>query len=168
MKGLLRILIFCVLIALSLTMVACASEELNAEEIKTYIGEKIIPVIAGVVTSLIALFGTLKSIFKSLKELKSSKNELERVQGEIKAESKAELAMLQSKCEDIKASTADVPQLKSELEKLNKSTSVLIEQLARLSELACIGFCQSDELVRSGKGKEIASLAEQNQVVRQL
>ena len=165
MKRVFKILILCVLVALTLAVSASASEISSSDEIKTYVSERIIPVIAGALTSLIALLGTLKSVIKTLKELKGSRGELERVQKEIKEQSKAEYLKLQEKCEHIEESTKDVSAFKAEIKELCSLASGLQEQIARLSELACIGFLQNSELVRSGKAKEIAVLAEQNQVV---
>lgn len=163
MKRLIRILIFTLCIVVLLCLSASATGQ--SEEIKEYVGEKIMPVIAGVVTSLLALLGTLKSIFKSLRDLKSSKEDLNKAQNEIKDQSERELEAIKLKYDEIKALLSDVPELKADLEKLLKGTSTLICQMSRLSKISSLGFLQNSEVVRSGRGKEIACLAEQNQEV---
>lgn len=163
MKGFIKTTVLCILLALLMSLCAGASGIMQGEEIKEMISEKIIPVIAGVLTSLVALLGTLKSIFKSLKELKGAKDSLESTQGEIKEQSTREFCQIKEKYDELKTLLADVPQLKTELDALAYSLFELSEQMARLSKLSAIGFCQNPEIITSGKGKEITLLAQQNQ-----
>lgn len=163
MKRLIKILILALCIVALLCISVSATGQ--SEEIKDYVGEKIMPIIAGVITSLLALLGTLKSIFKSLKDLKASKDDLNKTQAEIKDQSARELEAIKLKYDEIKTLLTDVPELKADLELLLKSTRSLICQMSRLSKISSLGFLQNSEVVRSGKGKEIACLAEQNQEV---
>lgn len=158
-------LIFILALVFIMSLSAFASDIASGEELKIYIEEKIIPVIAGVVTSLIALIGTLKSIFSALKQLKSAKEGFDITQNEIKSSTSAELKQINEKYDDIKESIKDVPQLEKRLLELNSQMGTLISQMSNLSQLTAIGFCESSELVASGKGREIAILANKNQVV---
>ncbi len=153
------------LIALTLSL-SISATELSGEDIKTYVGERIIPVIAGVLTSLLALLGTLKSIFKSLKELKGTRDGLSLTQREIKEQSTRDYEAIKQKYEEIKELVSSVPELTGQINELTKNTEVLILQLSRLSKISSLGFCQNPDTVKSGRGKEIALLAEQNQEVK--
>ncbi len=165
MKRLIKILILTLCVAMLFCISTFATEE-GAQDVKTYVGEKIMPVVAGVITSALALLGTLKSIFKSLKDLKGAREDLGRAQNEIKAQSAKELEAIKQKYDEIKELIADVPELKNDLNMLLENTQTLIIQLSRLSKISSLGFLQSTEVVKSGRGKEIALLAEQNQEVK--
>ena len=164
MKKLVKILALAMLFALAFSIGASATGVQN-EEIKAFVSEKIIPVIAGVLTSLVALLGTLKSIFKSLKDLKGTRDGLCMAQREIKDQSAREHEAMQKKYEEIKELVSSVPELRGEMNELLKNTNTLILQLSRLSKISSLGFCGDSETVKSGRGKEIALLAEQNQEV---
>lgn len=160
-------IIFAIL-ALSITIIATDAPGADAEqseadenaEIKTYVEEKIIPIIIGVLTSVIALLGTLKSIFKSLKELKASKEGLVSAQGEIRDNSRKELEAIRKKYEEMKSLIEDVPKLQEEIQELRAHSKELIKQTNTLCQMSKVAFCANPELVRAGKAREIAKLAE--------
>ena len=162
-----RLILTFILILVFALSVSAYAISLDGEEIRNYLEEKIIPVIAGVVTSLIALIGTLKSIFSTLKQLKSSKESFDKTRNEIEVSSLAELEQISKKYDELKESVKNVPELEKHLLALNSQIGTLIVQLSNLSQLTAIGFCESAELVSSGKGRQIALLAEKNQVVAQ-
>jgi hypothetical protein len=164
MKKLIKILIFVLCLMLALCISASATAPQN-EELKAYVGEKIMPVVAGVATSLIALLSTLKSIFKSLKDLKGERDSLGRVQSEIKDQNARDLEQIKAGYEELRVLLADVPSIKEELNSISKATQALIVSISRLSKISSLGFLQSPEVIKSGKGKEIALLAKQNQEV---
>ncbi len=159
-------LIFALLLAFALSLSVFASD-VGAQELKIYLEEKIIPVIVGVVTSLIALIGTLKSIFSALKQLKTAKEGFDKTQKEIKTTTSTELKQINKKYEELQESIKTVPQLEEHLLELSSQVGMLISQMSNLSQLTAIGFCENTELVSSGKGREIALLASKNQVVMQ-
>ncbi len=162
------ICIIFVILLLSLTAIATNVDGADVEQsevdenvkIKAYIEEKIIPIVVGVLTSLLALLGTLKSIFKSIKELKESKDGLSRAQGEIRDNSKKELEAIRKKYEEMKSLIEDVPKLQGEIQELSAQSKELMKQISTLCQMSKVAFCANPELVRAGKAKEIAILAE--------
>ena len=74
MKRILAVL-FVIMMAFCMTSVCFATEiGFDATELELYITEKIVPVVAGVLTSIVALISLLRSIAKSLKGLKDTKS----------------------------------------------------------------------------------------------
>lgn len=162
-KGLVCVMLLLVFAMCALMLSSCAAE-LDAQGIKDYFEQKIIPIIAGALTALIALFASLKSIIKTLKELKSARDELGATQKEIEKISARELGEIKQKYDEISASTKQIATQGQEITEIAKSVGLLREQISRLSEIAYLGFSQDGELVRSGKSKTIAILSEQNQI----
>ncbi len=161
-----KLLIFLLILAfaLSLTLVISAEEATQdtGEEIRTYVEEKIVPILMGVATSIIALLGTLKGVFNALKGLKESKATFDKEQAKIKENSKRELEEIKKKYEEIKTLVSCVPQLDMQIKELNKGSALLASEVANLSEIASLGFSESYELVKSGKAREIVLLANEN------
>ena len=158
-------LIFILALSFIMSLSVFASDAYSGQELKIYLEEKIIPIIVGVVTSLVALIGTLKSIFSALKQLKSTKESFDLAQTEIKESTKSQLGQINQKYEELRESIKGVPELEKHILELGAQVSTLISQMSNLSQLTAIGFCESAELVSSGKGREIALLASKNQVV---
>lgn len=158
-------LIFILALVLIMSLSVFAGDAYSGQELKSYLEEKIIPIIVGVVTSLVALIGTLKSIFSALKQLKSTKESFDLAQTEIKESTKSQLGQISQKYEELRESIKGVPELEKHILELSTQVSTLISQISNLSQLTAIGFCESAELVSSGKGREIALLASKNQVV---
>ncbi len=159
------ILMFTMLLIFSFATVAFAKdvEQDTGEEIRVYVEEKIVPILMGVATSVIALLGTLKSVFSALKGLKESKAAFDKEQASIKENSKKELEEIKQKYDEIKASVENVPLLDTQLRELNKQASVLSLEIANLSKIASIGFSMDSELVKEGKSREIVRLASKNE-----
>lgn len=151
-----------------------ATEETNTEEMNTelendklreYIEEKIVPVLMGVITSVVALLSTLKGIFSSLKGLKESKENFDKDREKIKEESKKELEKISQKYEEIKTEVGKVCLLLPEIEKLKGQSEILSKEIANLSEIASLGFSQNQELVKEGNARKIVVLAEKNKEI---
>lgn len=162
-----RLLIFLLILAFTLSFAPVISaEEIEqndkGEEIRTYVEEKIVPILMGVATSIIALLGTLKGVFNALKGLKESKATFDKEQAKIKENSKRELEEIKKKYEEIKTLVSCVPQLDMQIKELNKGSALLASEVANLSEIASLGFSESYELVKSGKAREIVLLANEN------
>lgn len=129
---------------------------------KTYIEEKILPIIVGVVTSIIALLSTLRGIFSSLKSLKASKENFEREQEKIKESSRAELEKITERYNEIKSEIKSVVQIKDGLCELKEKMEILSKEIENLSQIAALGFCKDKDLVLEGASREIVILAKEN------
>lgn len=137
--------------------------EKEKDELRVYIEEKIVPILMGVATSIIALLSTLKGVFNALKGLKESKDTFDKEQASIKENSKRELAEIKSKYEEIKATVECVPLINEEIKELRKQAIVLSQEIAGLSKITSLGFSKESELVREGKSREIVRLATKNE-----
>lgn len=159
------ILLFILLIAFSFATVSVANEiEQNEDEkIREYVEEKIVPVLMGVATSIIALLGTLKGVFNALKGLKESKDTFDKEQAKIKENSKKELLEIKQKYDEIKTTVECVPLINEQIKELNKQATVLSQEIASLSKITSLGFSKESELVREGKSREIVRLATKNE-----
>ena len=135
---------------------------LSSDPLKAYIEEKILPIIVGVVTSIIALLSTLRGIFSSLKSLKASKENFEREQEKIKESSNAELEKITKKYNEIKSEIKSVVQIKDGLCELKEKTEILSKEIENLSQIAALGFCKDKDLVLEGASREIVILAKEN------
>ena len=155
------IFMFTLLLVFSLATVSFANdiEQNESSEIKEYIEEKIIPILMGVATSIIALLSTLKGVFSALKGLKESKDTFDKEQAKIKENSKKELAEIKQKYEEIKEAVVCVPLISEEIKELRKQATVLSKEIAGLSEITSLGFSRESELVREGKAREIVRIA---------
>ena len=138
---------------------------LSPDPLKEYVEEKIVPVLMGVITSVVALLSTLKGIFSSLKGLKESKENFDKDRESIKEESKKELAKITEKYEEIKNEVKTICLLTTEIEKLKGQATVLSKEIANLSEIASLGFSKNQELVKEGNARKIVVLAEKNKEI---
>ena len=149
MKKLL-ITLFVLSLCLCLCLCCYAKAEENADvDIREYLQERIVPVVVGVATSVVALITTLYKIATSLKALSGTKDTLEQDTQKREEASK----ILGEQVEQIKASIKDVPNLEKSIEELKE----LCEAMA---EILSLGFSANAEIVKSGKGKKMAVLLE--------
>ena len=157
------VLLFVVLLALvfSVTVFAAGNE---ASDLGNYIEQKIVPVVIGVATALIGLFATLRRIFKALSELKGTKEALSKAQNEIKEQSNAELLQMKKKYDEILAVASKISTQGEQIKALALGIDAVKSQISNLSEIAYLGFSENQELVRSGKSREIAILSGKNQI----
>ena len=126
---------------------ATPTTETSEVDIKAYIQEKIVPIVVGVITSIVALITTLYKIGASLKALSGTKDTLD-------ADAKkreAAVASLGEQVEQIKASIKDVPSLEKSIEELSALCSTIAEILS-------LGFSANEEIIKSGKGKKMSML----------
>ena len=130
--------------------------ETSEVDIKAYIQEKIVPIVVGVVTSIVALITTLYKIGASLKALSGTRETLD-------ADAKkreAAVASLGEQVEQIKASIKDVPSLEKSIEELSALCSTIAEILS-------LGFSANEEIIKSGKGKRMSILLENAKCIMQ-
>ncbi len=160
MKKIITVL-FAITVAFCMTSVCLASEiGLDAAELELYITERIVPVVAGVLTSIVALMTLLRSIAKSLKGLKDTKNafELEAEKRETSFKNNTEL--LENKAQEIKDIVNTVPSLQVQLSQLENNVSTLVDECEVLAKILSLGFSANSEIVKSGKGKKMSLLIE--------
>ena len=137
--------------------------ENSNEELRAYIEEKIVPILMGVATSIIALLGTLKGVFNALKGLRESKEIFDKEQAKIKESSKRELLEIKKKYDEIKTAIEGVPLINEQIKELRDQAAVLSQEIAGLSKITSLGFSKESELVREGKARKIVRLAEKNE-----
>ena len=149
------------LVCLCFSSVALAQgEERDGWDAQEYVEEKIAPVVAGVLTSVIALITTLGSISKSLGALKDTKTSFT-AEAKERAESfSLSTEMLKAQAKEIKEMIECVPELESQLTELKTEVLTLVDQCATLSEILTLGFSANAEVIKSGKGQRMASLLE--------
>ena len=127
-----------------------------------YITEKIMPVAAGVITSVCVFLGTLWKIGQTLSSMKGSKelfgkaenavsNAVENIENSVKNE-------VFKVTEQIK----NIPELEKNISELKNETEILIEECKTLAKMISIGFGASKELVRNGSAREIQRLTERS------
>ena len=149
MKKKVFILLFAALLCLMLTCTAYASEVGENEEVKSYIENKIVPVVVGVLTAVIALLTTLGSVAKSLRELKDTRSDFKSEADTRREYSKS----LEREAQKLQALLKDVPELKERLDTLAK-------ECYTLGEILALGFSSNSEVVKSGKGRQMSVLLE--------
>lgn len=130
----------------------------NNEELRAYIEEKIVPVVVGVITSVVALIGTLKSLFSVLKELKTAKSNFEKIAAQNTEDTKKESLALRKDYDAIKESIKDVPELLKVIEKQDTKIEELKGALIVTTEILSLAYSANSELVRTGKAKEMNRL----------
>lgn len=170
MKRLL-ILLLVIVYVLSLAAVVSAeddtatpNEKVNNEteksgtELRSYIEEKIMPVIVGVITSVVALLGTLKGLFSALKELKNAKSDYEAKSKASAEDAKKVSNGLKADYNAIKDSVKDVPQLIEVCKKQEEKIENLENTVIVVSKMLCLAYSANSELVRAGKAKEMNRL----------
>lgn len=158
-----KVLISITFFALLCLLLSCVSyaQETGAnskDDIKIYISEKIAPVVAGVLTSVIALVTTLGSIAKSLNSLKDTKSTFSKEAHERAVSFSTSAKLLENKAEELKAAVECVPQLEGELIQLKKDIELLTSQCVDMAEILCLGFSANSDIIRSGKGKKMSVL----------
>ena len=133
------------------------SEDLD---IQSYLTEKILPVVAGVATSLVALGGTIYKIKSSLSTLDSSNESLKEIKKTVSGtldNVKGELT--KGLCE-VQTKVKEIPELKESYEELKNNYSELLKQNKALMDALKLGFEALPEAVKSGNARKIAIIAE--------
>ena len=159
MKKVLVLLFTLLLIVSFITVVSAENEEnSNGDELRAYIEEKIVPVIVGVITSVVALLGTLKGLFSALKELKNAKSDYEAKSKASAEDAKKVSNGLKADYNAIKDSVKDVPQLIEVCKKQEEKIENLENTVIVVSKMLYLAYSANSELVRTGKAKEMNRL----------
>ena len=159
MKKVITILMILILL-LSLTLIASAEEigQSDKEEFKAYIENKIIPVIAGVIASVVALLGSLKSLLSALKNLNTAKDDFKETTARMSERADNDSKALNIAYDAIKESVKNVPELiecvKTQDEKIEKIEETIVVAV----EILSLAYSANSELVKTGKAKEMNRL----------
>lgn len=161
MKKVITIL-FTIILCLAFVLAVSAEEIKQAEneELRAYIEEKIVPVVIGVATSIVALLGTLKGLFSALRELKRAKIDFEIIAEQNKEAQEKEASILRSDYKVIKESVKDVPRLLDAFDKQQEKIQELERVVVVATEILVLAYSANSELVRTGKAKEMNRLIE--------
>ena len=132
--------------------------EIKREEIKSYIKERIIPIVIGVLTSVSAILATLGAIKRALNSIGETK---ELFKNESKARDEKfqrDSEYLTKKAEEIENALNLIPQLESEIATLEKGTEILLRECRDLAKMVSLGFSQDERVISSGNGQKISRL----------
>ena len=127
-------------------------------DLKTYIKEKIVPVVVGVLTSSSALLATLMAIRKSLASIGDTKDTFKKEAKRRDESFRKESEHLREKTDEIEKMVALVPELEKRIVELDKNMQALISECASLGKMISLGFSQDERVVTSGNGKKISKL----------
>ena len=164
MKKLLFI-VFALTLCLSLAGVCMASDfeaEEIANDIETYITERIVPIVVGVLTSMVALITVLRKIFSALRSLNDTKDTFVEEAKERASAFRSNTELLETKAQEIKKTVEKVPTLDEQMVQLKGEMSALIDECNVLAEILSLGFSANSEVIKSGKGKQMAKLLEKS------
>ena len=159
MKRLLFI-VFTLALCLCLASVCLASDVLDVAELEVYITERIVPIVVGVLTSLVALITVLRKIFATLKSLKDTKDTFVEEAKERASAFRNNTELLENKAQEIKKTVEGVPTIEEQMTQLKGEMTTLIEECNVLAEILSLGFSANSEVIKSGKGKQMAKLLE--------
>jgi nitrate/nitrite-specific signal transduction histidine kinase len=136
------------------------SKETTADDVAIYIQEKIVPVVIGVVTAVIALLGSINSIKKTLISLKGSKDVLELAQSTFDTELGNIKGTLKNELENIKNEIQGMPELKEKFDSLKGDVDDVTTQLKTIADILALAYSSNEDLVRSGKASKMYKLLE--------
>ena len=132
--------------------------DIKREEIKSYIKERIIPIVIGVLTSVSAILATLGAIKRALNSIGETK-ELFKNESKARDEKfKRDSEYLTKKAEEIENALNLIPQLESEVATLEKGTEILLRECRDLAKMVSLGFSQDERVISSGNGQKISRL----------
>lgn len=156
---------FTVVLCLCLASV-CLAGDINAGElandIEAYVTDRIVPIVVGVLTSIVALITVLKKIFNALRSLKDTKDEFVNEAKERASAFKNNTELLEGKAQEIKKTVENVPGLDAEMKELKSEMATLINECGTIAEILTLGFSSSTDVIKSGRGKQMAQLLEKS------
>ena len=162
MKGIIIALISVALIlCMALPCLAAGTEPQAAEgefNMENYLTEKIAPILAGVATSLVALFGGLSKIKSAVNGLDKSGKELSDIKEAVKSTLSDFERQLKDGIADIEAKISAVPEIKEGYDEIKRSCEELKEQSKSLGEALRLGFEAIPEAVKCGNARKISIL----------
>ena len=147
------IFVLALVLACMLAQVCCATTVDAEMELESYIKEKIVPVVVGVLTAVIALITTLGSVAKSLNELKDTKTTFKSEAQERASSFEKSVKLLDEQAKKIETAINNIPEMREKISQLN-------EECKAIARIVSLGFSSNEDVVRSGKGHEMAVLVE--------
>ena len=158
-------IIFALALCLCFSSVCFASDAEAVElagNIEQYITERIVPIVVGVLTSLVALITVLRKIFSALKSLNDTKDTFVEEAKERASAFRSNTELLESKAQEIKKTVEGVPTIEEQMTQLKGEMTTLIDECNVLAEILSLGFSANSEVIKSGKGKQMAGLLEKS------
>ncbi len=134
--------------------------DMGKSEISVYITEKIMPVAAGVLTSVCIFIGALWKICQVLSSMKGSKELFGKAQSGIDKAVENIGMSVKDEVLGITEQTKSLPELSENVTELKKETETLIEECKTLAKMISIGFGANRDLVKNGSAREIQRLTE--------
>ncbi len=140
------------------------AEDVDTEDteftIKKYLTERIAPIIAGVATSLVALFGGFSKLKSAVSGLDKTGKELKDIRDGISSTLSGIEGELKKGISQIEEKISSVPEIKEGYDEIRESCLRLKEQNERLLEALKLGFESIPEAVKCGNARKIAILSE--------
>lgn len=143
--------ILALILALCLSLVCFAKDVEEKGELRSYITEKIVPVVVGVLTAIVALITTLGAVARSLNELKETKSAFEGEAKERASSLEKSKLLFEEKSRELRETVKDMPQLK-------EMVSILIEESRDIAEILSLGFSSDKDIIKSGRGRKMSLL----------
>ena len=127
-------------------------------DLKTYVQEKIVPIVIGVLTAASALIASLASISRSLGKIKDARDEFKKEAAEREKTFKAQSELLKGKADELIKIASELPKLKGEILSLQESSEKLILECSYISKMISLGFGEDKNVIKSGSGAKIKRL----------
>jgi hypothetical protein len=125
-------------------------------DLKTYVEERIVPVISGVGAAIVAIFVALGPLVSAIRAIKNAAASFSKKDEERNASVKESNRLMQKNIERIETSVKDVPALQAQNEQFKKQVDELKLVCTTLARITALGFQANADVVRSGKGKKMA------------
>jgi len=137
------------------------TDTFNMEE---YLTEKIIPVILGVATSIVALLGGLGKIKSAASGLDKSGKELTDIKEEVYSTLSGLERQLKDGIGEIEERLSRIPEIKEGYDEIRESCERLTEQNKNLSEALRLGYEALPQAVKCGNARKIAILTDSEEL----
>lgn len=173
------IFILSMLLCFSLLTLCVSAEEKNVEntdtsegilesiegesfDFKGYIGEKIIPMLFGVVTGLIGLLGSVKIVKRAVGSLVSSSGSLLDASSKNKEEFDEEKREIKLQLDRIINEACDISQTRALIEELKRELSVVIKESHNMSRMIALTTLGDESKIKDGRGAIAYKLLEKS------
>ena len=127
-------------------------------DLKTYVEERIVPVISGVGAAIVAILVALGPLVSAIKAIKNAAASFSKKDEERNASVKESNRLMQKNIERIESNVADVPKLQAQVRMLERQADEMKLVCVTLAKITALGFQANADVVRSGKGKKMAIL----------
>ena len=135
---------------------ASTDEDSEKTDLKTYVEERIVPVISGVGAAILAIFVALGPLISAFNAMKNAVASFSKRDEERNASVKESNRLMQKNIERIESNVADVPKLQAQVRMLERQADEMKLVCVTLAKITALGFQANADVVRSGKGKKMA------------